>query len=244
MKKKSEYHSLTFYSHFRRSCPIAAALLQTKQTFAPVARPVPGRYHLSTFGWCSASSAEVFPNTPELWAAWKLFTTETKLPTCGLGHALRICPPHCHPPAKSASNPYGSLSETPYIQRWQVFICTKPLLRVRAQRARVTRGPSRDAQAQSFPSAPSALQDPVSQKLQLGQGQNGARFKSPIIQSCLTLVSCVLSGEQPLGTIFVTVNISLHVLSTNVLVKHTIARNFFFCSREANYVALSCFCHD
>lgn len=109
--------------------------------------------------------------------------------------------------------------------------------------------PPHDACAQSFPSAPSALQDPVSQclaqMLQLVQAQNEPRFKSPIIQSCQTLVSCTLSGKQPLGTIFnCHCQFFLHILATNILVDHTIAQNIFFCSREANYVAPSCFCHD
>lgn len=173
MKKKSEYHSLTFYGHFRSSCSIATALLQRKQTFALVARPARGRYHPSTFNWCSASSAEVFPNTLELWTVWQLFTTETTLTACSLEHALCICPPQLYGSLSSSRKEQLhplSLSRTPYIQQSHVFIWAKLLLWVclhGAQshicHAQSIISPSCDACAQSFPSAPSTLQDPVSQ---------------------------------------------------------------------------------
>lgn len=76
------------YGHFRSSCFVAAALLQRKQTFALIARPTLGRYHLSTFSWCSPSSAEVSPITPDLWTLWKLVPVETKLIALGLEHTL------------------------------------------------------------------------------------------------------------------------------------------------------------
>jgi len=96
---------------------MAAALLQRKQTLAPFARPAPGRCHLSTPSWCSASSAEVFPQTQELRTAWELFTAEAKLTACSSDHALCICPwqlsssvlsnrtAHCRPRARISSIP-------------------------------------------------------------------------------------------------------------------------------------------
>lgn len=135
------------------------------------------RMYPSTFSWCSASFAEVFANALEIWTLWKPFTMETKLTACCLEHTLCSpqlssvffsCTAHCHPPAKISSIPKASLSKTPYIQWSHVLIWTKPLLWLCLHRARVTQSiisPSCDACEQSVPSAPSALQDPVSQHL-------------------------------------------------------------------------------
>lgn len=147
------------------------------------------------------------------------------------------------PSRKEQLHPWGSLSKTPYIQWSCVFIRAKPLLWACLHRA------SSLHRAMHVHKARSAWQDPLSQclaqMLQLVQVQKEPRFKSPVAQCCQTPVSCMLSGERPLGTnCNCLCQYFLRILATNILVNHMTAQNIFFCSREANYVAPSCFCHD
>lgn len=76
-----------------------------------------------TFGLCE--------NWSQLRPSWLHSVWSTRLSICPpqLPSAVIFsCRTHCHPPTKSCYIPWTSLSKTPYVQRWHVFIWTKPLL--------------------------------------------------------------------------------------------------------------------
>lgn len=203
-------------------------------------------------------SAGGVPNTPSLWAGWKsstavqswLLSVECAFCTCpawlspaapSTAAATTMIPPRAAP--SPAQHPLPTLLSEP-----SLTICSTSA-GVCLHRAGVTHSLSllqgRIHMHKASPSIWDLFSQCLPQMLQPAQVQNEQRLKPPHPQSCQSLVSGMLGEKQPLGAILkCQCQYFLHVLATNILMNYMMAQNIFFCSRQANCVAPSCFCHD
>lgn len=241
MLKRKVSMSLTSHGHCKSSC----SLLLRTQTFARGARPALGRYHQAdtarNIQVVLSVCRKISKHTEALDCVEIVHNSDTADVEC----AFYICPAWLPPspswaagftvvlPLRAAPSP----KQTP-TEHMDLFDNFKSLRSWGYSQPLILQ--CRMHVHKACPACPLPFETLSLSAFLRHSSQPKCRMSrdSNYSQSCQTL-----SGEQPLGTIL-NCHYFLCILTINILVSYVTAQNIFFCSREANCVAPSCFCHD